>query len=1059
MATISSRISTQVTNQLPDFIQTDHPDYVGFVKAYYEFMESAELKLYDFGFSESLVLEEGSEQLLLLEDANRFRTGGINKIILEDYDDHGGGKIRGAGSNVPAGVFTNGETIIGEISKATAEVKAEDVNLGKRLFITPQNKFILNEIVYGKSSGARARIESYTENAIQSMMYLLDHNDVDDSIEVFFNKLKEPFMKTIPDILTEGLNKRNLLKHIKDLYRSKGSAKGHELFFRILLNEEAELYYPTIDMLRVSDGKWSNENIMRVYPINSTFLMETASSSAGDIFILSEDGSQILAEDSVKGTDDLLLFKNRVIEQESVFDKSIEEGGYYFEKGFEEISNATALVSEVKQFIFDNEVITELLFEPETQTGEFIVGHKITARDETNETTEIKAKISSVVDSPDKTSHLYSSSQYFSVDDKMIIKSNVGTGAIATISSISSGSISEIILDTGGKYYEIGDKIIVDNEGTSGTGLEAIVSGVNGGFIPEDGMLEGEFRITLEDDSGELLLNESVIVFEPLRGFLLGRETFTGASFGAKGIVIENRESINELSYLQISGTFSLGEKLIGDTSGSEIKIISNNVEVFMANEEEDRVHSTDRIVLEGETVRLDSHSGSSIVQETKTYHRDITDISVINPGFGYTRLPVLSIDSKLGFGGKVSAKGKNVGSIVSIDTIEQGIHYTDPDSVYLVSTTNFLCINIVNAFIPGEHIIGMSSKATATLKEIDPTINIVKMFNLSDVPFLEGEVIKGISTGATAKIDSYTRTNIPATIGTSVKQTGRYLLEDGFISESSKKIQDSYYYQDFSYVVKTASPINVWRNDLLSTVHPSGWALFGQIDISSLLSMHMSLQVVIRILREIDIYIKNLPRNAYFDVWFNLFPGIDMDPSGYEDKSTLVGPVYKTLERNMFSSSMRKTFHSDLVFRGHDVYPVDTFVTDLVNPLDNPRELDPGAPLGPEDIVVYDNTRLLESGIVIIGNEIITYTGLSGSTHLTGCMRGQHGTEPTTHEEDEHVRTVAWAASQAGSFGYRIKDWESDYRGNSLSIEDWSTSPLKKNNITPPSEVTLFYT
>ncbi len=197
MATITSRVSTQVSNQLPDFIQSDHPDYVAFIKAYYEFMEAAELKLIDFGVVDSLLLENGSEQFLVLEDTNRFRTDEFNKVLMEDFEYVAGPMVRGIGTSTPTGAFVNGETIIGDISLATAVIKTEDINSGSKLFITPQNKFVINEIVTGITSGARARIESYTENAIQSMMSMLDHNDADDSMEVFFNKFKDSFMKTM----------------------------------------------------------------------------------------------------------------------------------------------------------------------------------------------------------------------------------------------------------------------------------------------------------------------------------------------------------------------------------------------------------------------------------------------------------------------------------------------------------------------------------------------------------------------------------------------------------------------------------------------------------------------------------------------------------------------------------------------------------------------------------------------------------------------------------------------------------------------------------------------
>ena len=60
-----------------------------------------------------------------------------------------------------------------------------------------------------------------------------------------------------------------------------------------------------------------------------------------------------------------------------------------------------------------------------------------------------------------------------------------------------------------------------------------------------------------------------------------------------------------------------------------------------------------------------------------------------------------------------------------------------------------------------------------------------------------------------------------------------RYLNNDGFLSDR-KYIQDSYYYQDFSYVIKTGQTIESWRDTVKKLLHPSGFAFFGQINIIS---------------------------------------------------------------------------------------------------------------------------------------------------------------------------------------------------------------------------------
>ena len=42
--------------------------------------------------------------------------------------------------------------------------------------------------------------------------------------------------------------------------------------------------------------------------------------------------------------------------------------------------------------------------------------------------------------------------------------------------------------------------------------------------------------------------------------------------------------------------------------------------------------------------------------------------------------------------------------------------------------------------------------------------------------------------------------------------------------------MQDNLYYQDFSYVVKTNTDVETYRDKILELVHPAGMALFGEI-------------------------------------------------------------------------------------------------------------------------------------------------------------------------------------------------------------------------------------
>ena len=53
-------------------------------------------------------------------------------------------------------------------------------------------------------------------------------------------------------------------------------------------------------------------------------------------------------------------------------------------------------------------------------------------------------------------------------------------------------------------------------------------------------------------------------------------------------------------------------------------------------------------------------------------------------------------------------------------------------------------------------------------------------------------------------------------------------------------KIQDSLYYQDYSYVIKVGRSIAEWRDSYKKTLHPSGFYFTGQVNIQSQLDLQL---------------------------------------------------------------------------------------------------------------------------------------------------------------------------------------------------------------------------
>jgi len=103
--------------------------------------------------------------------------------------------------------------------------------------------------------------------------------DVDTTLDEFINNFKSELAKNLPIEFAE--DPRKLLKHLREFYLSRGSEDSFKFLFRTLFNKEASLFYPSTQVLRVSDGKWKQDvsifvemtgNTTTLTPVNGTFI-------------------------------------------------------------------------------------------------------------------------------------------------------------------------------------------------------------------------------------------------------------------------------------------------------------------------------------------------------------------------------------------------------------------------------------------------------------------------------------------------------------------------------------------------------------------------------------------------------------------------------------------------------------------------------------------------------------------------------------------------------------------------------------------------------------------
>ena len=828
---------------MPDFIQADHPLFVSFLKHYYEFLESAQIEIN--ATVDSVIQEKEIVEFIFSE------TG--EKIILES----------GAGST---GQFINGETITGSVSKQTAKVLVED-SINGRLFTTANQKFVTGETITGSVSTSQAIITSYRANPVQNIQQLLEYANVDSTIHDFLDNFRDSFMEVIPNTLASGASKRNLIKSIKDLYTAKGTSEGHKLFLRMLLDEEAEIVYPNKFMVKPSDGVWVFKTILRCEAgpgINATEVVgktitgetSTASAIAVSAITIQEGGATIinfeLDPDSVSGT---FIHNETLRGISSVTDRSLN----FTCKGIigtGPLTNSGILYSE-------NETLS--LPKP---GGTFIHGNEL---------------------------------------------------ASAKILSVGTGTIDEIVVDTAGTGYQVGEVLTFSAQANTGS-AEGFISSVGGGFELEDGSgaIQTEsatyqysycYDIVLDgtdangtDAGGSLLLDGGPEYDNILLETFLDQQKETAFVLMEDGISSDNDIALDRTALPNVDrgdavsaelGTsiFFAGLEGVASGYGSDIQLEDETVGVaahrhppnqFLLETHNHTTDEGDRILSETEVITNDQYANFSdnLLLETHTFtdlgvESEATSIYKVvlkNGGSGYRTLPTINVTTTNGSGHKLIASTSDIGTVQGVDMVNVGFNYsTIPDVDF---RAHLILKNVTGTFTTdsvitthnvdvkgytGTYSVGTPASQILSVLVNKPETIVIDRTDLPNVDagdeiiledsrdncyivqetYSQAEVFKtgtiiSDNSGATGTIHK-SDVALGSLVGqTVVTKAGIYDSFRSKLGEDTVRIQDSFYYQDFSYEIQVGESSVNYMNELKKAVHPSGFLPFGKVSMAT---------------------------------------------------------------------------------------------------------------------------------------------------------------------------------------------------------------------------------
>ena len=219
----------------------------------------------------------------------------------------------------------------------------------------------------------------------------------------------------------------------------------------------------------------------------------------------------------------------------------------------------------------------------------------------------------------------------------------------------------------------------------------------------------------------------------------------------------------------------------------------------------------------------------------------EIFSITIDNPGVGYTFAPEVAIvESDV----EAFVESQTIGIPRSVSIVNNGgAFHRDRTVSSTFNTKSVLSLSNFNGdFSKGEIVvqrIGSTEVARAKVSEWRFGSNLLKVENVEGI-FRENQTVQSLNSPVSATIKAIFVSTFAEQITGFYDNIGYFKSDRGRLGVSNQKILDSFFYQDYSYVVKSKTPIDQWRELIKSTTHPAGFKLFGQVDVEATAPVEM---------------------------------------------------------------------------------------------------------------------------------------------------------------------------------------------------------------------------
>lgn len=669
-------------------------------------------------------------------------------------------------------------------------------------------------------------------------------SDVNNTLDVFIPSFREQYLQMFPkdSLITD----RRLIKFIREFYEAKGSEESILFIFKTFFNEHVDIIYPSTYVLKASDGVWINREKMRI-TTDDTISLDPfdLKGKRAKIYSHINIGSVATFETHNIIVDEVTRLAYSTVPTYELYVKH-QENDVIVLPGAGASARPLVVGGEIKALTGDPEVHARV-FDPGINSQIYVSDSSAYFAEDYLETTDSAVNLSYA--------RIYIPDHGFTTGDCVIYDPMEGS-AIGGLIPYRQYYVK--VIDS--RYFQLyRDKIALQQvpRNTFARSSNVNVS-ANTITLPAHGLITGDMVVYRADSTAIGGLNDRQVYYV----IKINNNT------------IKLAESLLDSDPRYCLDDTYFAEDYVTLSAYDEINITSQGVGNYHAFIKEYFINFTS--------------------QGTGAQQRFIGAMDA--SGSGYNAIPAVTFISDVGAtGATAQAYLNDTGGIEYVSMLTGGSGYTEESTIVSFST------DAIRSFV---YIDGLVNKYGYVSRSITDTVGIVSVSGSPNYGFLPGEVYSisesgssgqyvfnfpdtslnyfagdyvkfGVDNKASVIIDAVDAQGKPtkvrifssgsgfeaqtftATITSSAGSdcvlrftTGAITsIQEGFQNRQGmlsdvNHLQDNYYYQNYSYVLRSKVPSVNWMTMVKNTVHPAGMAVFSELLIGSTLELGASFEV-----------------------------------------------------------------------------------------------------------------------------------------------------------------------------------------------------------------------